>query len=118
MKVVKRGDVEAEESKSGLFTGKVRRQSIMEEKINKELRVGVVIFDRGARTKWHTHSNEQILYFIEGKGVAATEEEEAVVMPGTFVFFPAGEKHWHGATQEMGCSHLSIQSPGKTDLVK
>ena len=100
MKVVKMSDVGQEESKSDLFVGRVRRQPIVEEKIAKELRVGVVTFDRGARTKWHTHTNEQILYVLDGKGILATEKEEVVVTPGTFIFIPSGENHWHGATPE------------------
>jgi quercetin dioxygenase-like cupin family protein len=118
MKVVKMSDVVAQESKSDLFVGRVRRQSIVEENIAKELRVGVVTFDPGAKNKWHAHTNEQVLYVIEGKGIVATEEEEVVVTPGTFIFIPPGEKHWHGATQEMSFSHISIQSPGKTNLIK
>ena len=118
MKVFKSGDVKAEESKSDLFVGRVCRQAIVEENTAKELRVGVVTFDRGAKNRWHAHTNEQVLYVLEGKGIVATEEEEVVVTPGTFIFIPPGEKHWHGATQEMSFSHVSIQSPGKTNLIK
>ena len=116
MKVLKMSDVKAEESKNDLFVGRVRRQAIVEEKIAKELRVGVVTFDRGARNKWHAHTNEQVLYVIEVKGIVATEEGEVLVTPGTFIFIPPGEKHWHGATEETEFSHISIQSPGKTNL--
>jgi len=118
MKVVRKSDVKAEESKSDLFLGKVCRQIIVDEKVANELRIGVVTFDPGARTKWHTHTNEQVLYVIEGKGILATEKEEAKVTRGTFIFIPPGEKHWHGATQETSYSHISIQSPGKTNLTK
>jgi quercetin dioxygenase-like cupin family protein len=118
MKVVKSCDVKASESKSDLFIGKVLRQNIMDEKIAKELRIGVVNFDPGARTKWHTHTNEQVLYVVDGKGIVATEEEEVVVTQGTFIFIPSGEKHWHGATPETSFSHMSIQSPGETNVTK
>ena len=118
MKVFKSGDVKAEESKSDLFVGRVRRQTLVDEKTANELRIGVVTFDPGAKNKWHAHTNEQVLYVTEGKGIVATEDQGVVVTPGTFIFIPPGEKHWHGATEETGFSHISIQSPGKTNLIK
>ncbi|TRZ51579.1 hypothetical protein D4S03_04885 [bacterium] len=53
-----------------------------------------------------------------GKGIVVTEEGEVLVTPGTFIFIPPGEKHWYGATEETKFSHISIQSPGKTILIK
>jgi quercetin dioxygenase-like cupin family protein len=31
------------------------------------------------------------------------------VHPGDMVWFPPGEKHWHGATPTMGMTHLCVQ---------
>jgi quercetin dioxygenase-like cupin family protein len=56
----------------------------------------------------HVHTHEQILYVLSGKGIVATEGEEHVALPGTIFLIPAGEKHWHGATQESSFSHLYI----------
>ncbi len=42
----------------------------------------------------------------------ATEKEESVVTVGEVVLFPAGEKHWHGATKHSEFSHIVVT---KTD---
>ena len=118
MKVLKIGDLKAEESKDTLFVGKVSRQPLVDEKMANELRAAAVTFSPGARNKWHTHTNEQILYVTEGKGVVATEDGEVLVTPGTIVFIPSREKHWHGATEETSFSHLSTYTPGKTTIVE
>ncbi len=31
------------------------------------------------------------------------------IRPGDVVWFPPGEKHWHGATATTGISHIAIQ---------
>ena len=118
MKVVKVSESKAEETKDSLFIGRVSRQPLVDEKMANELRAAAVNFSPGARNKWHTHTNEQVLYVTEGKGIVATESEEVLVTPGTIVFIPSREKHWHGATQETSFSHLSIYTPGKTSIAE
>ena len=44
----------------------------------------------------------------------ATETEEVVVTPGTIIFIPAGENHWHGATRDSAFAHIAIMPPGET----
>ena len=67
-----------------------------------------VKFDKGARNKFHTHTTSQVLFVTEGKGIVATREKEYTVTPGTFIFIPAGEDHWHGAADDSAFAHLSI----------
>jgi len=31
------------------------------------------------------------------------------VRPGDIVWFPPGEKHWHGATPTTGMTHIAVQ---------
>ena len=69
-------------------------------------------FGIGGRLNWHTHDSEQILYVTEGRGVVATREKEYMVTPGSIVYIPAGEIHWHGATDESSMTHLNIQKAG------
>jgi quercetin dioxygenase-like cupin family protein len=69
-------------------------------------------FGIGGRLNWHTHDSEQILYVTEGRGIVATKETEYVVTPGCIVFIPAGENHWHGATDESSMTHLNVQKAG------
>ena len=69
-------------------------------------------FGIGGRLNWHRHDSEQILYVTEGRGVVATKESEYVITPGCLVYIPAGEIHWHGATDESSMTHLNIQKAG------
>ena len=69
-----------------------------------------VTFEPGARTAWHTHPLGQTLLIIAGCGWVQREGgpvEE--VHPGDVVWFPAGERHWHGATATTAMTHIAIQ---------
>jgi quercetin dioxygenase-like cupin family protein len=71
--------------------------------------VATVTFEASARTAWHTHPLGQTLIVIFGCGWAQREGgpiEE--IRPGDIVWFPPGEKHWHGATPTMAISHIAI----------
>ncbi len=115
MKVVRISDIEAQESTSKIFKGKVSIQGIIGESED-ELRAAVVNFSPGAVNVFHTHTFNQILYVTKGTGIVATESEEVTVTPGTFIFIPAGEKHWHGATKDAAFSHIFISPPGHTSF--
>jgi len=115
MKVVRTSDVEAQESSSKIFSGKVTIQPLI-GKSEDELRSAVVNFSPGAVNMFHTHTSDQVLYVTEGKGIVATENEEVTVTPGTIIFIPAGEKHWHGATKDTAFSHIFISPPGHTSF--
>jgi len=69
-------------------------------------------FGIGGRLNWHTHDSEQILYVTEGRGIVASKEREYVITSGCIAFIPAGEIHWHGATEESAMTHLNIQKAG------
>jgi quercetin dioxygenase-like cupin family protein len=74
------------------------------------MRAASVTFAAGARTTWHTHPLGQTIIVTEGVGWAQREGgpvEE--IRPGDVVWFPPGEKHWHGATATSGMTHLAIQ---------
>ncbi|MFC1990580.1 cupin domain-containing protein [Chloroflexota bacterium] len=112
MRVVKMSEVKAEAAAGGLFEGEVTKQQLADDSV-KEFRASLISFSKGARNVFHTHTNEQILYVTEGKGIVATEKEEQVVTPGTIIFIPAGESHWHGATKDSAFAHISITPPGQ-----
>ena len=114
MKIIKLSDAKVEEATSKMFQGKVYRQPLIDDQIAKEIRVTMIMFDPGARNVFHSHTVEQVLYVTEGKGIVANENEEYIVTQGTAVYIPAGERHWHGATEDSSFSHLSILRPGET----
>ena len=115
MKVVRISDIKAEEATSQIFRGKVTRQSITGESED-QLRISMINFSPGAVNVFHTHTFNQVLYVTEGTGIVATENEEITVTPGTIIFIPAGEKHWHGATKDSAFSHIAIMPPGQTSF--
>ena len=76
-----------------------------------------VTFEPGARTAWHTHPLGQTLLVTAGRGLAQRAGgpiEE--IHPGDVVWFPPGEKHWHGATPTEAMTHVAVQEAldGKT----
>ena len=111
MNISKISEVPREPYVNPLFTGPdVTRQSLLPD--SKDLRVSIVNFGKGVRNKFHTHDVDQLLIIIAGKGIVATEKEERVVTVGEVVLFPAGEKHWHGATKDSEFSHIVVTRAG------
>ncbi len=111
MKVFKTVQIIKEPSKSPLFTGPVTTQQIIGTELSKNFLIRQVNFGPGVRNKFHTHTTEQILIVTEGKGIVATDKEEITVGIGDVIFFPAGEKHWHGAVKDCTFSHIYVWSP-------
>ena len=106
MKIVKMGEVAKEPFENPLFTGPdVTLQVLVPD--SREFRVNVVNFGKGVRNKFHAHDAEQVLIVTAGKGIIATEAEERVITVGDVVLIPAGEKHWHGASEESEFSHFT-----------
>ncbi len=71
---------------------------------------GLVTFEPGARTAWHTHPLGQTLVVTFGLGWVQHDGgpiEE--IRPGDVVWIPPGERHWHGATPATAMSHIAIQ---------
>ncbi|MFZ0557697.1 MAG: cupin domain-containing protein [Methylovirgula sp.] len=99
------------------FTGTVRIDPLFQAPAPARVRGARVTFEPGARTAWHTHPLGQTLIVTSGLGWAqrkgAPIEE---IRPGDVVWFPPGEKHWHGATRATAMTHIAIQEAlnGKT----
>jgi quercetin dioxygenase-like cupin family protein len=69
----------------------------------------IVTFEPGARAAWHTHPLGQTLIVTFGAGWVQREGGPIEdIRPGDVVWFPAGEKHWHGATATTAMSHIAI----------
>lgn len=111
MEIMKVNLVPKESGTGALFTGgEVTRQRLLGPEMRRHLNLAIVNFGEGARTKFHKHTTDQVLIIIAGKGIVATEQEEQTVGLGDIVFFPAGEKHWHGATKDSDFSHIYVLS--------
>lgn len=94
------------------FSGPVHIQTLNEASDPPGLEIFAVFFDAGARTLPHTHSTDQLLYFLEGEGVVATSGDRRRYRPGGMAVIPANEWHWHGATPDSSMCHLSIRPGG------
>jgi quercetin dioxygenase-like cupin family protein len=105
-------------SAASIFAGDVATHTYVDETIGDHLRITLVRFSPGGRTKWHTHAFEQAVIVTEGTGIMATEMEEHLVIAGDIVVVPEGERHWHGATEAAPMAHLSIVTPGETIVLE
>jgi quercetin dioxygenase-like cupin family protein len=91
------------------FTGMVRIDAPFKGEGDARVGGATVTFEPGARTAWHTHPLGQTLLVVSGLGRVQREGgpvEE--IRPGDIVWFPAGEKHWHGAAPDCAMSHVAI----------
>ena len=70
---------------------------------------GLVTFEPGARSAWHTHPGGQRLVVFSGVGL--TQEWGKPIQeirPGDVVWCPPGVKHWHGAGSATSMTHLAV----------
>ncbi|MGQ3276203.1 MAG: (R)-mandelonitrile lyase, partial [Shinella sp.] len=91
------------------FTGNVRLDTPFKAEAPGRAGGAIVTFEPGARTAWHTHPLGQLIIVTTGLGWAQHEGgpiEE--IRPGDVVWFPPGEKHWHGATDRTAMTHVAI----------
>lgn len=92
------------------FTGAVRIDPLFDAAEPARAAAALVTFEPGARTAWHTHPLGQTVIVTSGLGWAQREGgavEE--IRPGDVVWFPPGERHWHGATATTAMSHIAVQ---------
>jgi quercetin dioxygenase-like cupin family protein len=110
MEIKRSGSQPSGKGPAEYFTGAVRIDPLFEASAPARARGASVTFEPGARTAWHTHPLGQTLIVTAGCGRAQRwggpiEEIRA----GDVVWFPPGEKHWHGATSTTAMTHIAIQ---------
>ena len=110
MDIRRSGSQPSRQGPAEYFTGKVRIDPVYEATDPARLRSAAVTFEPGARTAWHTHPLGQLLIVTAGTGRAQQwggpiEEIRA----GDVIWFPPGEKHWHGASPTSALTHIAIQ---------
>ena len=99
------------------FTGSVRVDPLFDAPAPARVLEASVTFEPGARTAWHTHPLGQTLVVTAGCGRAQLwggPVEE--IRPGDVIWFPPGQKHWHGAAPTTAMTHIAIveQLDGKS----
>jgi len=91
------------------FTGRVRVEPVWPANEHINASGGMVTFEPGARSAWHTHPAGQRLLVVSGVGL--TQEWGKPVQElraGDTVWCPPGVKHWHGAAPGSAMSHLAV----------
>lgn len=110
MQIQRNGTRPSGRGPSDYFTGAVRIDPLFEAPDPARVACAHVTFEPGARTAWHTHPLGQTLVVTAGLGRAQRwggPVEE--IRPGDVIWFPPGEKHWHGASPATAMSHVAIQ---------
>jgi quercetin dioxygenase-like cupin family protein len=110
MEIKRSGSEPSLKASAEYFTGVARIDPLFQAPDPARIGAGSVTFEPGARTAWHTHPLGQTLIITSGLGWVQREGgtiEE--VRPGDVVWFPPGEKHWHGATPTTAMTHIAVQ---------
>lgn len=109
MEIKRNGSRPSGKGPAEYFTGSVRIDPLFEAPDPARVLGASVTFEPGARTAWHTHPLGQTLIVTSGRGWAQRSggpKEE--IRPGDVIWFPPGQKHWHGATATTAVTHLAI----------
>ncbi len=110
MEIRRIGTQASSKGPSDWFTGTVRIDPLFQAPAPARVQGVSVTFEPGARTAWHTHPLGQTLIVTAGFGwVQRDGEPIEEVRPGDVIWFPPGEKHWHGATPTTAMTHIAIQ---------
>ena len=109
MNIIRSGSQPSNKGPADWFTGTVRVDPLIQADAPARIFAASVTFEPGARTAWHTHPLGQTLIVTAGCGRVQrwggpTEE----IRPGDVVWFPPGEKHWHGAAPATAMTHIAI----------
>jgi len=94
---------------SDFFTGRVRVDPTWPANGDINASGGLVTFEPGARSAWHTHPKGQRLLVTSGVGL--TQEwgkPMQEIRAGDVVWCPPGVKHWHGAAPHAAMTHLAV----------
>lgn len=109
MKVTRSNAHASRKGQAEYFTGSVRIDAPFAGTEPARVSGATVTFEPGARTAWHTHPLGQTIIVTAGCGWAQTEGgAREQINPGDVVWFPPGEKHWHGASATIGMTHIAI----------
>src|SRR4051812_24661551 len=94
---------------SDYFTGRARIDPVWPANEHINASGGLVTFEPGARSAWHTHPAGQQLVVIAGVGLTQQWGKAVqVIRPGDVIWCPPGVKHWHGAGPTTAMTHLSV----------
>jgi len=110
MEIKRAGSQASAKGPADWFTGTVRIDPLFQASAPARVAGASVAFEPGARTAWHTHPLGQTLIVTAGAGLVQREGGPIeAIFPGDIIWFPPGEKHWHGATPTTALTHIAVQ---------
>jgi quercetin dioxygenase-like cupin family protein len=115
--ITRSGSQPSSQGSADYFTGSVTINMLFTAHEPSRTTGGLVTFQPGARTAWHSHPLGQTLLVTAGTGRrqqwGGPIEE---IRQGDVVRIPPGQKHWHGAAPNSAMTHIAIQESleGKT----
>ena len=115
--VTRSGSLPSNQGSGDYFTGSVMVTMLFSAHEPSRTTGGVVTFQPGARTAWHSHPLGQTLIVTAGTGrIQQRGGPIEEIRQGDVVRIPPGVKHWHGAAPDTAMTHIAIQESldGKT----
>lgn len=110
MKIIRNGSEPSRKGPAEWFTGTVRVDGFFQADAPATVSNGLVTFEPGARTAWHSHPLGQTLVVTAGCGrVQLWGQPVQKIGAGDMVWIAPGEKHWHGAAPTTAMTHVAIQ---------
>jgi quercetin dioxygenase-like cupin family protein len=98
------------------FTEGVWQEELLAAQTSGGMRAHRFFYAPGSHSHWHSHTGEQALYVVAGRGRIRKSGEKAFeVGPGDLVYVAPGEKHWHGAVPNQFLVHFAFTASGRTD---
>lgn len=107
--VVRSGEQASVAGPEDFFTGRARIDPVWPARDKLNASGGLVTFEPGARSAWHTHPAGQQLVVMSGVGL--TQEwggPVTEIRAGDVIWCPPGVKHWHGAAEKTAMTHLAV----------
>ena len=115
--ITRSGSQPASKGSAEYFTGSVTIKMLFTAHEPSRTTGGLVTFQPGARTAWHSHPLGQTLIVTAGIGrIQQWDGPIEEIRQGDVVRIPPGVKHWHGAAPNSAMTHIAIQESldGKT----
>lgn len=108
--LVKRADaIQTIKGSNKVFTGDVNVVPLSESLPGMPVSEAYVIFEKGARSFWHTHPTGQVLIIVDGEGRSGVYGQKvSVLKKGDVVVCPKGVKHFHGAAPDQRMVQMTI----------
>lgn len=107
--IVKAGSLGGFVGDENIFTGKVKVTKLFNDAPYRPFGGGLVEFERGARSAWHTHPAGQTLIVTKGVIITGTEQGEVqIAREGDTILCPPNLKHWHGASDKQSGAHIAL----------